>query len=92
MKSGKYYAVLASNGVFVHHNYNRAMICRDRYFMAPCTIIKYLSDEMALEAAREHLFDLAGKTRVIPNHLEINEFYIVRRLPRIETNQEKEDQ
>lgn len=40
MKKGHYYAVLASNGAFVHPCYDRAVYCRDRYFRPPCIIKK----------------------------------------------------
>lgn len=80
-KNVKHYALYAADGVFVHPRYERAMICRDKYFHPPRTIIGYPSAEEALARARDHLVSLTEGTRVIPDLLAVDKFYYVKNLP-----------
>ena len=80
MKKGHYYAVLASNGVFVHPNYDRAAYCRDRYFRSPCVIKKFPNAVEALAAAQEHLWEVIPEHFEIPPVLEVNVFYTAKSL------------
>ncbi len=80
MKKGRYYAVLASNGAFVHPCYDRAVYCRDRYFRSPCCIKKFPNATEALEAAQEHLWEVLPECFEIPSVLEVNVFYTLKSL------------
>ena len=82
MKKGHYYAVLASNGVFVHPSYDRVVYCRDRYFRSPCSIKKFSRANEALEVAQEHLQKVIPEYLEIPSVLEVNVFYTPKSLSR----------
>lgn len=87
MKKGHYYAVLASNGAFVHSSYDRAIYCRDRYFRPPCIIKKFPSAIEALTAAQEHLWEVIPSHYEIPPVLEVNVFYTPKSLSRKEVSE-----
>ena len=84
MKKGRYYAVLASSGAFVHPCYDRAAYCRDRYFRPPCIIKKFPSAMEALAAAQEHLWEVIPSHYELPPVLEVNVFYTPKSLSRKE--------
>lgn len=78
MRVPKYYVLLAADGVFIHTNYERTVICKNRYFRSPYFIKKFESLE---EAAIDHLWDVADFDREIPEHLVVDSFHYIRKLP-----------
>lgn len=80
-KNVKHYVLYAADGVFVHPRYERVMICRDKYFRPPRTIISYASAAEALSNAHEYLIGLSEGTRIVPNSLAVDEFYYIKNLP-----------
>ena len=82
MRKEVFYVVFAADGVLVHKNYVRAVICRDKYFRSPCTIRKFESLDEAIDNARDHLITISNENREIPEMLNVDQLYYVRKLPR----------
>lgn len=76
-----YYTICGSNAVLVLKDYTKAMHVRDTYMKRPRNIKGFITADDALAFAREHLLKIAGKHRIIPDHLELWKFHAVRDLP-----------
>lgn len=83
MRQFKIYAILAADGIMLHPRYDRAIYCRDHFFRSPCTIYKFDSLQEATEAAIDHLWSIAPLDRKIPTSIEVDKFYHVYKLKRI---------
>lgn len=84
MKQNKqnFYVVFASDGVYIHPQYERALYYRDHYFSGSKTVVKCKTKEEALVRAREHLTLCAHSKRLVPQELQVDHLY------RIDTRKE----
>ncbi len=78
----KTYVVFGANAVMLADNYERALLCCNRYFRSPRYIKGFYSREEANEAATDHLWDIAPLDRFIPEKLALNKVYSAWKLPK----------
>lgn len=76
-----FYAVLAGEGVVLTANYSNAVYYRDHAFRQSRTIRKFSSLEDAMDAALDHLWDVAPLDRHIPEHLNPHQVYYAHTFP-----------
>lgn len=69
------YALLAADGVFLHHSYQRVVYCRDKYFHGSRLIHGFQSVREAEIVALEHLKKITPQGRIIPKYLTVDKFY-----------------
>lgn len=76
----KIYVAFGENAVMVERSYSYAVSCVEKYFRGRRYIKAFHSKGEAVDAATDHLWDIAPLDRAIPEDLELGKIYFVSKL------------